>query len=393
MGKDLRGKELGRGIRQIQSGRYEARYVDRFGKRKSLYGGTLAEVRNKLSQAIKENASGTSVKQKLTVKQWYQIWLDTYKRPVVRPSTIRRYKEIFEVHIFPTLGEMYLEEVRQIHIQKLINTLDDAGYGWETQSKVKILMHDLFDVAIDNAYAICNPVKGIRMNKNNAEERIVLTVEQQKDFFKCAAGTFYYNFFVVMVNTGLRPGEAFALQMNDLDFENRRIVVDELEGTLFYQKLEGDSKKTFHLGPPKTKSSIRTVPMNESCAEALKQQLVLKQILDKRYPRNDGFENLIFKSQINHPLCSQTMNDAIKRIVNEMNLQRDVTDQVPVFSAHSFRHTFATRCLENGIQPKILQKYLGHATLGMTMDLYVHITDDFAQDQMEKIGDIETFDI
>ncbi len=82
------------------------------------------------------------------------------------------------------------------------------------------------------------------------------------------------------------------------------------------------------------------------------------------------------------------LNDAIKRIVAEMNLQRDRTDQFPAFSAHCFRHCFASRCLEAGIQPKTIQKYLGHASLQMTMDLYVHVTEQFKQRELEKLGDI-----
>lgn len=385
MGKDLKGNELGRGIRQIKEDRYEARYTDRFGHRKSLYGKTKLEIKNKLSQALKDNTEAVNVRRRWKLKRWYQVWMDSYKAPVVRPNTLQHYRTIFEKHILPKLGELYLTEVKQIHIQNLINGLDGTGLQWETQNKVRLLLLDLFNIAIENEYAIKNPAKNIRISKQRSEERVVLTVDQQKDFFVCASGTFYYNLFTVMVNTGLRPGEACALQESDLDFVRHVLTVDAEQGTILYQKLDGDTGKQFHLGPPKTKSSVREIPMNATCEKALKDQIKLKRILDRRFPRDNEFKDLLFCTQRNNPICSQVLNDAIKRIVDEINLQRDPVDQVPEFSAHTFRHTFATRALESGMQLKTVQKLLGHASLQMTSDLYVHVTPEFKQEEIEKL--------
>ena len=189
MGKDNSGKELGKGIRQNKNGRYEARYVDRFGNRKSVYGSSKVEIRNKLQEALKENAQRESVKRRLTVTQWYREWMKVYKEPLIRPNTKRHYEHIFEAHILPKLGAMYVDEVRQMHIKNLINVLDAAGYQWETQNKVRILLLDLFNIAIENDFALKNPAKGVRLAKNRPNDRIVLSVEEQKDFFECAAGT------------------------------------------------------------------------------------------------------------------------------------------------------------------------------------------------------------
>ena len=385
MGKDCKGKELGKGIRQNKNGRYEARYIDRFGNRKSIYGMSKVEVRNKLQTALKENAEKGNVKKRMTVCQWYIEWMKTYKIPVIRPNTRRHYEHIFEAFILPEIGDMYVDEVRQIHVKNLINSLDSHGYQWETQNKVRILILDMFNVAIENDYALKNPSKGIRLAKNKPNDRIVLSVEQQDDFFECSAGTFYHNLFLVAVNTGLRPGEVCALEESDLDFDNHMISVNK---TLLYQKLNGDEGKEFHLGPPKTESSVRTVPMNEVCVKALRGQIRLKRILAEKYIQKSEFQNLIFVTKFNTPISSVVLNDAIKRIVNEINLQRDKIELFPSFSAHTFRHTFATRCIEAGILPKTVQRYLGHATLQMTMDLYVHVTDEFEQKELEKLNNV-----
>lgn len=385
MGKDLKGKELGKGVRQNKNGKYEARYIDRFGNRKSVYATSKVEIRNKFQRALKENSENESVKKRMTVKQWYDEWMKVYKIPVIRPNTKRHYEHIFKSHILPGLGNMYVEDVRQIHVKNLINTLDRNGYQWETQNKVRILLLDLFNVAIENEYALRNPAKGVRLAKNKPNDRIVLSVEQQKDFFECSAGTFYNNLFTVAVNTGLRPGEVCALEETDLDFVNHTISVTK---TLLYQKLDGDTGKEFHIGDPKTYSSIRMVPMNSCCEEALKKQLRTKKILSEKYKKQGEFSKLIFVTKFNTPICSEVLNEAIKRIIEEINLQRDNTDLFPIFSAHTFRHTFATRCIESGILPKTVQKYLGHANVQMTMDLYVHVTEDFKQEELKKLDSV-----
>lgn len=385
MGKDINGKELGKGIRQNKNGRYEARYIDRFGNRKSVYGTSKVEIRNKLQVALKENAQKETVRKRMTVKRWYKEWMEIYKSPVIRPNTKRHYVHIFNAFILPELGDMYLDEVRQIHVKSLINSLDKKGYQGETQNKVRILILDMFNIAMENDYAVKNPAKGIRLAVAKSEDRIVLSIEQQQDFFECSGGTFYDNLFVVAVNSGLRPGEICALEKSDLDFENHMISVTK---TLLYQELEGDDRKEFHIGPPKTESSIRTVPMNLECEKSLRKQIRLKEILSRKYVKTNEFRNLLFVTRFNTPICSEVLNDAIKRIVREINLQRDEIELFPVFSAHTFRHTFATRCIEAGILPKTLQKYLGHATLQMTMDLYVHITEEFKKEELEKLDHV-----
>lgn len=383
MGKDLKGKELGKGISQRKNGTYQGRYFDRFGNRKTIYEKSLTVLRKKLSGAIYEDEHHLNiVDSKITLNEWFEKWMIIYKNPCIRPNTKRHYTHIFKKHISPELGNIKLSEITKLQIKALINHLNEKGLQWETQNKVKILLIDMFDRAMEDDFVLKNPAKSVKLCKDKpSSDAKVLSVEDQALFFECSAGRFYDNLFIVAINSGLRPGELFALTENDIDFNKKEISVVK---TLLYQELEGDSGKTFHIMPPKTTLSKRIVPMNKACEKALKKQVIQKNIISKRFRNDTEFSNLLFTTKLNTPLNSQIYSDAIKAIVNDINLMRDSLEAIEPFSGHVFRHTFATRCIEAGVQPKTVQKYLGHATLQMTMDLYVHVTDEFKKSEMNK---------
>lgn len=118
--------------------------------------------------------------------------------------------------------------------------------------------------------------------------------------------------------------------------------------------------------------------MSRQCEQALKRQLIQhNNIMSRKYSKPlEGFQDLLFTTKFGTPICDQIMIDAIKKIVNEINLCKDELEQFEMFTPHCFRHTFATRCFEAGIQPKTVQNYLGHATLQMTMDLYTTVLEN-----------------
>ncbi len=176
------------------------------------------------------------------------------------------------------------------------------------------------------------------------------------------------------------PGELFALELSDIDFDKGFINVSK---TLVYQKYLTDSKKEFHLEPPKTKYSNRKVPINSVCRKYLERQIELKKNISQKRAKQQN--QYLFVTKFNTPLNSQIYSDAIKAIIREINLLRSIDDQFPIFSGHTLRHTFATRCFENGVDAKVVQNYLGHASLKMTMDLYVHVTEDKSATDIEKI--------
>ena len=399
MGKDLKGKELGTGISQRSDGVYCGRFVNRFGKRVSLYSANRSEIKDMLQKAIYEDKMKMNVKDStITLKEWYFKWLNVHKEGLLKPSTRRIYNQVFDLHISPALGNYKLQDFTTTQIKEFIISLKaKKGLDFATQNRARIMLQDMFDKALNDELIRKNPAKGIKLARKTkkvgddeiGEDIKVLTLEEQQEFFDCCKGTFYDNLYTVMVTTGLRIGEVAALTWKDIDFENKEISVTK---TLLYQKFEemGDTKKTFHIGTPKTKTSIRKVPINRQCEVALKKQWMQKQVVSKKRPKEvqTEFSDLLFTTKFNTPLNVQIVSDSIRTIIDEINLTRDTLEEMEYFSSHAFRHTFATRCFEAGIKPKIIQSYLGHATLQMTMDLYASSLKAHKDREMELLENI-----
>ncbi len=320
--------------------------------------------------------------------QWYDKWMNIYKFDSIRKNTQTYYNQVYRKHISPTLGKMYLNNISQLEIRALLKKLKQKGYRFETLNKVRVLLVDIFNKALIDEYVRRNPARGIYLKRDEKKEPRVLTVDEQITFFNCCKGTFYNNFFCTAVSTGMRIGEIAGLMWDDIDWKEKVINVRR---TLVYQKYDDDEKKTFHFEAPKTETSRRSIPINKQCELALKSQYLQKHVVESKVPKEKKvakeFSKLLFTTKFNTPLNSQIICDAIDRIVDEINLTRDVLDEMEKFSCHAFRHTFAVRCFEAGIAPKTVQTYLGHASLQMTMDIYTTVLQEFKESEMKKFED------
>lgn len=360
---------------------------NRFGKRVTLRSKDLHEIKDMLNTALYEDKNELNIcDEKITLDEWCGKWLDYYKSDVVAPNTLRHYKQVYYKHISPELGKMPISKITQLQVKALIQRLEKRGYKYKTKSKVKLILVDMFDRAIANEFLKKNVAKGIKIPREEQQEHRALSLKDQMEFLDCSKGTFYDNLFIVAIHSGLRPGEICALRESDLDFANKKISVKR---TLLYQKLEGDEGKEFHLGPPKTKTSVREVPMIGPCEIALKKQILQHKAVMSKSPKEvpEEFQDLLFTTKYGTPINSVVLNAAIRRIIDEVNLKKPYLEEMESFSAHSFRHTFATRCFEAGMQPKMVQELLGHANISMTMDLYTHVLEEHKTSEMQKLDE------
>ena len=382
MGKDLKGKELGVGITQRKNGTYQGRYKDRFGNSKTIYSKKLSELRKDLAVKIAENETFVSVRETIKLDNWFNQWIKIYKEKSVRPNTLREYTHIYNKNISPFIGNRNINSLVKSDIQRIITLAHTNGYGYERQNKIKVILSDLMARAFEDNLILKNPVLGSKVIDKKESKAKSLTLEEQNIFFEYCKNTFYDNMFNVAVNTGMRPGELFALTESDIDFENGFIDVNK---TLVYQKYLTDTRKTFHIEEPKTKQSYRKVPINSVCKIYLERQIQQKAIVSSKRPKEQN--DFLFTTKYNTPINSVIYADAIHAVIREINLLRPNNDLFKNFSGHTFRHTFATRCFEHEIDPKVVQSYLGHASVKMTLDLYTHVTKEKSFNDIEKLVD------
>lgn len=376
MGKSLKGKELGVGISQRKDGLYQARFTNRFGKREILYDKNLNELRVKMRKAQTNDDNAVNVvKSDMTLDEWYDIWISTCKGNC-RNSTLIEYSRKYKT-VKQELGWRKIRTLTPLILQKTLNELKSN----QQRHGAKAILSDMLDKAQINNMIMTNPAKHLTTKIGNefSKERRVLSIKETELFLEYAKNTKNYDLFVVALETGMRIGEIRGLYWSDIDFEKRAIYVNR---TMCY--IYGATGYYFEIHPPKSSSGKRLIPLTNNCMEALIRQKATKEaILQRSGNKNTIFDDLVFVTKKNQPVLEASILNAISAILNHM--REDGVD-IDDFSPHTFRHTFASRAIENGMNPKTLQKILGHSTLQMTMDLYCHVTDDTIFEEMKKMN-------
>lgn len=371
MGKDLRGKELGEGIYQQPNGTYCARFVDKFGKRKSKRSKKLQEVRQWIADATYiDEHSDLDQATDMLVDAWFDYWI-SIKKKTVRPNTVRNYTERYERNIKGVIGKKLLTEVKPIHCQKIFSDMAEEGYKTTTIYQTRIALFNMMDFAKENDVIINNPCKkSVKSDMGQpSDKKEALTIDVQKKFLEGAKGQSYENQFRFILQTGLRTGELVGLKWDDIDFENRTLTISR---TMEFRYKVGE----WRVGPPKSKSGYRTIPLTDEAIRILKAQ---KEKNSKIKVINLEWTDQVFLCRKGEPVKNSTYDTALFKICDKVGIKR--------FSMHVLRHTFATRCIEAGMMPKTLQKILGHSNIGITMNLYVHITEDEKHKEIDLVAD------
>ena len=369
MGKSLNGKELGKGISQRkEDGLYIARFTNRFGKRQVISDKTYNGVQKKLREAIVADDKAINVvSSNMTLDEWFDKWMETCKkncRNNTKDTYARHYKRVKKA-----LGWRKLNKLNLVVMQDAINELRTDN---ERKNSKKILV-DMLEKAVASDLIVKNVAKQIttEITREEKNPRRVLTVKETEIFLAEAESTFYYNLFVVALETGMRIGELSGLQWGDIDFKKKVIHVKH---SMTYFSKEG--KYTFELHPTKTHKGLRDIALTNEAIKALRQQQFLKQtLINKGKEPIEGFEDLVFVTKNNRPTTQFLVTECIEGTMKRIH--KNNPDLVfKKFTPHCFRHTFATRWLEAGVPLKTVSAMLGHVQLQLTTDLYMHVTQD-----------------
>ena len=379
MGKDLRGRECGKGICQRKDGLYTARFSAKSGKRQEQYFKTLPEARNWLEDArYLDKYNQYNASSEMTVTEWYEFW-DANIKSDLSPNTRRNYRDRFERNIKPVIGAMQIGDVKPMHCKIILNRMNE-DYAGSTIRQAYITMGTMLRAAVDNGIISKHPMDGVRYTKpvRDVSDIHYLTVEEQKKFMECAKRSHNYRQYELILETGLRTGEVIGLTWDAIDWEKRTLTVNK---TLEYRH----KRSAWRAGPPKTRTSYRTIPLSDRAYE------ILKSAYDERKIRKEApllSEELTFIDRITGRKRTFVMRDLVfvnwrtgepnKNSSYDTHLYK-LCDEAHIkrFCMHALRHTYATRAIESGMQPKVLQMLLGHSSIKTTMDRYVHVTDDY----------------
>ena len=378
MGKNLKGRECGKGIYQRKDGFYSARFVDSFGNRQEKYFSSLPQARNWLEDAKYLDKHGSAVlPPDMTVDTWFDFWIENIICDLA-PNTKRNYRERYYQNIKPVIGGMHLSDVKPLHCKMVLNRME-SSYAGATVRQTYITMGTMFKSALMNEMIPKHPMDGVRYTKpiKPANDIHFLTVDEQQRFLAVAKRSHNYHQYALILETGLRTGEMIGLTWDAIDWEKRTLTINK---TLEYRH----KQKEWRAGPPKTLHSYRTIPLTNRAYEILKEarrkwelgkksEMLLNTLLytDRRTGEQASLylADLVFINyRTGEPAKNSSYDTHLYKLCDEAG--------IPRFSMHALRHTYATRAVEAGVPPKVLQKMLGHASLSTTMDRYVHVTDD-----------------
>jgi len=347
-----------------KDGRWEVRiYIHEKGENKrkyrSFYGKTKesAELKAKMFAEPPEEYTVTE----MTVTELAEEYI-TVKTPLLKDSTVSNYRMKLDTHIIPALGNIECCSIKPQSVYDIMNTMRDKGLSERYISDVIVLLKSIIRYA-GYAYGIKNNISGIIMPKRMKPEIKILSESEQMQLKSYIDSNPSLTTLGISISlyTGIRIGELCALQWKDIDLEKRTLTVSKTIQRI--QTNDSGKRTTLVITEPKSQSSVRTIPIPECLIEKLKAFVT----------RTDYY---VLSGTIK-PVEPRTMQNRFARILKNVNL--------PSVHYHSLRHAMASRCIALGFDVKTLSEILGHSSVEITLNRYVHSSLDRKKEFMDKL--------
>lgn len=366
----------GENIHKRKDGRWEGRYIigrNNLGKAiyKSVYGKSYTEVKNKLVDIIKNPKYVTcSNCKEYNFRDVIELWMEA-NRVKFKGATENKYQYLIDTHIAPDLGNIKLSKMSAQIINSFINDKVSNGRikqeGGLSASYVKSMMliiNSVLQFAVKED--MCPPMSSEIIKPRVEKQEIkILTQFEQKQLEKELTTNIDSTKLGILISlyAGLRIGEICALKWENIDFTNKVICVRSTVARV----LDENKKSISIIDKPKTKSSVRDIPISSSLLPYI--------IQVKRNSKSD----FVISDKLDF-INPRTYEYRYHKVLKSAN--------VPPINYHALRHTFATRCVEVGVDVKSLSEMLGHANVSITLNTYVHSSMELKRNQIEKLSSL-----
>ncbi|QOY36826.1 tyrosine-type recombinase/integrase [Anaerobacillus isosaccharinicus] len=364
---------------------YRIKYTDRrTGKQREKSKGGFETVKEARLAAAEEELKieqlGFAENGDERVERYFSEWLEVYKKPNVKPITYSVQERNVRLNILPYWGNYRLKNIARTDYQKWINELR-INYSEGTVRRI----HSIFSSAMNDAvheFRIIreNPIQKIKIPKDVEKTRRVkfFSKEQLEIFLNSLKKTQknakyqhsiqYYVLFALMARSGIRIGDALALNWDDLDDLNKTIFINK---TLVYPLNSNP-----YISTPKSKKSERKVRLDDQIFKLLKKhRLNQKEVVMMYENYKASNESIMFHQHDGRWLRTNVVREYFKEVCKRCNL--------PILSPHALRHTHAVHLLEAGKNLKYVSERLGHASVKVTADTYLHITEKMENEALK----------
>ncbi len=367
----------GENIYKRKDGRWEGRYIYLYepsgkAKYRYVYARSYSEVKNKLLLAKSHKPESLFC---YTGSEKYSFWLNKWlmcKKPYIKESTYIRYKNHIENHIEPELGGFPVNRISSVLIEDFVSRklqhgrLDNSGgLSPKTISDILGVIKGSFKYARSHgAVAACsfenislrNSSKEMRVLSNSEEQRLLKVLFTELDRYKL--GVF------ICLYTGIRIGELCALGCDHISLSDRTLKVEKTMQRLQCDSNNSGNKTQITITKPKSFAAERVIPIPDFMLDIIK-------------PFVSSPNSFILTGDCKLFVEPRTMQNRFKTYLGKA--------QIPDANFHCLRHTFATRCIEAGFDIKTLSEILGHSSVKITLDKYVHSSMQLKRNNMEKL--------
>ena len=391
--RDNKGRKLFNGESQRKDGKYEYKYQDAWGKRKTVYSWKLTpadrvpagkrddiSLREKIKQIQKNlNSNITPDGGNFTVLELVEKYIS--QKTGVRHNTRSNYNFVVNVIKKEDFGQKRIDKIKVSDAKEwLIKMQQIDGRGYSSIHTIRGVVRPAFQMAVDDDLLVKNPFE-FQLNTvvvNDSVTREAITRQQERDFLEFVKNDKhfckYYDGIYILFRTGLRISEFVGLTKKNLDFENSRIIVDH--------QLQRTRDMKYIIEDTKTESGERMVPMTPEVKEAF-QRILANRKNPKVEPMVDGYSGFLFLDKNGRPMVALHWEKYFQHIREKYNKIYRI--QMPKVTPHVCRHTFCSNMAKSGMNPKTLQYIMGHSDISVTLNTYTHLNYDDAEEEMQKV--------